>query len=89
MDERTRNCLKSAAYEIRTLRRSNEILSAKAEVLDLLLVDVAGEIKAQTGMAIQFYDGTRSVWLPRSQVEINDDGTVTMPEWLALDKELI
>lgn len=29
------------------------------------------------------------VWLPKSQVEINDDGTVTMPRWLAIDKELI
>ncbi len=53
------------------------------------LVDVAGEIKAQTDKAIQFYDGSRTVWLPRSQIEINDDDTVTMPEWLALDKELI
>jgi hypothetical protein len=53
------------------------------------LVDVAGEIRAQTEKAIHFYDGSRTVWLPRSQIEINDDGTVTMPEWLALDKELI
>lgn len=28
-------------------------------------------------------------WLPRSQVEVNPDGTVTMPEWLALDRGLI
>jgi len=28
-------------------------------------------------------------WLPRSEIEINDDGTVTMPEWLALDRGLI
>jgi hypothetical protein len=53
------------------------------------LVDVAGEIRAQTDRAIQFYDGSRTVWLPRSQIEINDDDTVTMPEWLALDKGLI
>ncbi len=53
------------------------------------LVDVAGEIKARTEKAIKFYDGDRTVWLPCSQIEINDDGTVTMPEWLALDKELI
>ena len=53
------------------------------------LVDISGEVRAQTERAVQFYDGTRSVWLPRSQIEINDDGTVTMPEWLAMDKELI
>lgn len=53
------------------------------------LVDIAGEVRAETEKAVQFNDGTRSVWLPRSQIEINDDGTITLPEWLALDKELI
>lgn len=28
-------------------------------------------------------------WLPKSQVEINDDGTVTVPEWLAIKKGLV
>lgn len=28
-------------------------------------------------------------WLPRSLTEIIDDNTVTIPEWLAYDKELI
>lgn len=36
-----------------------------------------------------FFDGSRAVWLPKSQIEVNDDGTVTMPEWLAHEKELI
>ena len=53
------------------------------------IVDVAGEILAQTEKAIQFYDGNVTVWLPRSQIEIGDDGTVAMPEWLAKDKGLI
>lgn len=53
------------------------------------LVDISGEIRAQTDKAIQFYDGSTTVWLPRSQIEINDDDTVTMPEWLAMDKGLI
>lgn len=51
------------------------------------LVDVDGE--TQTEKAVQFFDGSKTVWLPRSQIEINDDGTVTMPEWLAMDKGLI
>lgn len=29
------------------------------------------------------------VWVPKSQVENNEDGTFTMPEWLALDKGFI
>lgn len=53
------------------------------------LIDIAVEIKWETKMAVQVSDGIRTVWLPRSQVEINGDGTVTMPEWLAKDKELI
>lgn len=53
------------------------------------LVDISGEVRAQTERAIQFFDGDTAVWLPRSQIEINDDGTVTMPEWLAVDKGLI
>lgn len=28
-------------------------------------------------------------WLPRSKTEINDDGTVTIPEWLAIEKGLV
>jgi hypothetical protein len=44
------------------------------------------------GLAVQCreqFQRWHAVWLPRSQIEINDDDTVTMPEWLALDKELI
>jgi hypothetical protein len=53
------------------------------------IVDIAGEIREPgTPLAVQFYDGQRVVWLPRSLIEINDDG-VSMPEWLAKEKELI
>ena len=54
------------------------------------LVEIADEIRDDTReKAILFYDGARTVWLPRSQIEINGDSTVTMPEWLADDKGLI
>ena len=53
------------------------------------LVEVAGEVRATTGKAIQFFDGDTTVWLPLSQIEVNDDGTVTMPEWLAIEKGLV
>jgi len=29
------------------------------------------------------------IWLPKSQVELNTDDTMTMPEWLAKEKGLI
>lgn len=54
------------------------------------LVDISGEIQIETDKAYRFYDGTRSVWLPKSQCEWDpDDKTMAMPEWLAKDKELI
>lgn len=53
------------------------------------LVDIECEIRAQTEKAVQVYDGRVTVWLPRSQIEIADDGTIAMPEWLAKDKGLI
>jgi RNase P/RNase MRP subunit p29 len=53
------------------------------------LIDIAGEIVHETERAVLFFDGTRKVWLPKAAVEIGDDGTVTMPERLALEKELI
>ncbi len=54
------------------------------------LVDVAGEIRAETDRAYQFFDGVRTVWLPKSQCEWDaTDKTMAMPEWLATEKELI
>jgi hypothetical protein len=56
------------------------------------LVDVAVELKHETKAAYLVTDGDRDIWLPKSQVELCDhDGAtiVTMPEWLALEKNLI
>lgn len=53
------------------------------------LIDIAGELRMETAKALQVFDGDRTVWLPKSQVEDNGDGTFTMPEWLAHEKGLI
>jgi hypothetical protein len=59
------------------------------------LVEVTGEIYAETEKAIMFSDdGERgnAVWLPRSQIEIHQEGekvTIVMPEWLAKEKEFV
>lgn len=65
------------------------------------LVDIACEIRRDDPRqkAVAVADGTREeirgrerekwFWLPRSEIEINPDGTVTMPEWLALEKGLV
>jgi len=54
------------------------------------LADIAGEITAETAAAYRFYDGARTVWLPKSQCEWDaDTKTMTMPIWLATEKGLI
>lgn len=62
------------------------------------LIEVACKIVRRTDKAVGVTDGTidmdldgkdKIVWLPKSQIEINDDGTITMPEWLAKEKGLI
>jgi hypothetical protein len=53
------------------------------------LIDIAAEIIAETEKAWRLDDGSRKEWVPKSQVEKNDDGTFTMPEWLAKDKGFI
>lgn len=56
------------------------------------LVDIAGELVApfETAKAYRFYDGARTVWLPKSYCEWDEnEGTMTMPEWLAMEKELL
>ena len=49
-----------------------------------------------THSAIQVYDGTRTAWVPRSQIVDYEDALdpgaqikIELPEWLALEKGLI
>ena len=63
----------------------------KSNIIDL---DVA--IEAKTGKAVLVHTGIKeqAVWLPLSQIEIEPTGfsgieTITLPEWLALEKGLI
>ena len=53
------------------------------------LVDIAAQLHRETERAYLLFDGTREVWVPKSQVESNPDGTFTMPEWLAQAKGFI
>lgn len=53
------------------------------------IVEISGEKRAETDKAIQWFDGTKTAWLPKSQIEDYGDGTVAMPEWLAKDKGFI
>ena len=57
------------------------------------MVDVVGELMApfETEKAYHFSaDGNETVWLPKSQCGWDEHTeTMTMPEWLAIDKGLI
>jgi hypothetical protein len=65
------------------------------------LIDIAADIRHETDHAYLLADGRTEVkkgdtkpselrvWVPKSQVQENDDGTFTMPEWLALEKGFI
>lgn len=53
------------------------------------LVDIAATIRGETEKAWRLFDGAKTEWVPKSQVENNGDGTFTMPEWLAKDKGFI
>lgn len=53
------------------------------------LIDISAEVKGETDKAWRLYDGARTEWVPKSQAEQNQDGTFTMPEWLAKDKGFI
>jgi hypothetical protein len=54
------------------------------------LIDIFGEMHGATDAAWRFYDGAKTVWLPKSQSQWDEDGKVmTMPEWLAIEKGLV
>ena len=53
------------------------------------LFDLAAEIRGETDKALRLSDGVRTEWVPKSQVEDNEDGTFTMPMWLAKDKGFV
>lgn len=56
------------------------------------LVDISGELIApfETDKAYRFFDGNRTVWLPKSQCQWDAEAKeMTMETWLAQEKELI
>lgn len=52
------------------------------------LVDIEAKLVHQTEKAYLLKVGDREAWVPKSQVEDNGDGTFTMPEELAVEKEI-
>ncbi len=54
------------------------------------LIEIAADLKHETEKAYLIDGGSgKEIWIPKSQAEKNEDGTFTMPEWLAKAKGLI
>jgi hypothetical protein len=53
------------------------------------LIDISAELRGETPAAFRIFDGKTTEWVPKSQVEQNEDGTFTMPTWLAKEKGFI
>lgn len=61
------------------------------------LVDFTLKLHAETSLALKVSkddDAANAVWIPISQIEINERSPgqtleVTMPEWLAIEKGLV
>lgn len=53
------------------------------------IIEIAAELRHETDAGLLLYDGERQAWVPKSLAEDNDDGTFSMPEWLAIEKEFI
>lgn len=60
------------------------------------VIDIALELRQDREKSFAVWNGARDgndkeiwIFLPKSHVENNGDGTFTMPEWLAKEKGLI
>jgi hypothetical protein len=56
---------------------------------DPKLFDFAATLKHETDNAFLVNDGDRDYWLPKKLTENNNDGTWTLPEWLAVEKGIV
>jgi len=61
--------------------------------VDKNYVEITGQMKYETDKALLLFDGKKEVWIPKSQIEGMEREKnmiiITIPEWLAMEKELI
>lgn len=53
------------------------------------LYDFAAELRHETDKAYLLFDGFKEFWVPKAHSENNGDGTFTIPQWLAEEKEIV
>lgn len=52
------------------------------------LIDMAAKLQAETDKSWMLETENGTAWIPKSQAEF-DGETLTLPEWLAIQKELV
>jgi len=52
---------------------------------------VIGNVIQETADAVLFesFETDKTAWVPVSQILARQDGEIVVPEWLAIDKELV
>lgn len=53
------------------------------------IIDITAIQRHETELAYLIDDGDKKVWVSKKLAQKNDDGTFSMPEWVALEKGLI
>lgn len=53
------------------------------------IIEVDGEVLVDRPLAVLVECNGRKEWVPKSQCQVDDDGCIQMPEWLALEKGFI
>lgn len=52
-------------------------------------ITIACEFIRESPMAVLIFDGNLETWIPKGQILERDDESITIPEWLAVEKDLI
>lgn len=53
------------------------------------IVEIEGKIVTETANAFLIESNGRKEWVAKAQCQVDSDGMVQMPEWVALDKGFI
>lgn len=59
------------------------------------LVEIEGEVLAETPLAVLFHDGTVSEWVPKKSIDDYTEGkngemtSIFIPEWMAIAKGFV
>ncbi len=53
------------------------------------IVEIDGEVLVDRPAAVLIECNGKKEWVPKSQCEIDEDGCIQMPEWIAVEKGFV